>query len=522
MAEYARGRSLLGKKLLLCGLSEAGKTAICDVIFRGKTIKEVEGLSATINYIRQIISLEGGKNITLMDLGGQRIFLDRFITKFSPFVFHNVAALIFVVDVADYARFTTSKQYFDAALERLKKYSPTSHVFVLIHKMDLLSHQFAADEILEHLRNLFQKEVDNNITFFETTIYDDRIHEAFKEILKLSFPKTPTRLFQIPMEIPSAVNHHEVVSEISSLSIESSQPTEAKLKLDSETTPGSPIKFSQKPTVEVNILEIAKALAFVENPAKTHQISEPEAREATTVPSQLDIIEELTEEYQNVAEALRFVETRLPASEKTQQTPELLVEDFERPELLTEKLEEPKEEIESTEVDISALLSEDEIKELLPDFQSSIMPQVIPEDVILPATAFESHPTLDEEFDVFTASEELVKFIEEIVALFKLSYIAILMSDGETLVHVGDSEKFDKLVNTVFNGFKMQTETDPTQTFPYIIRAEKLFILVEPTGKTLTLLVIGPTVSKLSFLSKMSILKEKITRMINTTFYDVF
>ncbi len=272
----------------------------------------------------------------------------------------------------------------------------------------------------------------------------------------------------------------------------------------------------------MNILEIAKALAFVENPAKTHQISEPEAREATTVPSQLDIIEELTEEYQNVAEALRFVETRLPASEKTQQTPELLVEDFERPELLTEKLEEPKEEIESTEVDISALLSEDEIKELLPDFQSSIMPQVIPEDVILPATAFESHPTLDEEFDVFTASEELVKFIEEIVALFKLSYIAILMSDGETLVHVGDSEKFDKLVNTVFNGFKMQTETDPTQTFPYIIRAEKLFILVEPTGKTLTLLVIGPTVSKLSFLSKMSILKEKITRMINTTFYDVF
>ena len=75
--------SYLGDKLLFSGLSEAGKTAIRDRVFLGKLATEVEGYGATLNYERQIITLDSGFNFTIFDLGGQKVFLNRYLNQFK-------------------------------------------------------------------------------------------------------------------------------------------------------------------------------------------------------------------------------------------------------------------------------------------------------------------------------------------------------------------------------------------------------------------------------------------------------
>ncbi|MFQ6123338.1 MAG: ADP-ribosylation factor-like protein [Candidatus Heimdallarchaeota archaeon] len=519
MSEYVQlpERSLLGKKIVLCGLSEAGKTSIRDVVFGGKEATEVEGYGATLNYVRQFISLEGegGYKFTLMDLGGQRIFLDRFITKFSPFVFHNVVALIYVVDVADSDRFNSAKHYFDAALERLQKYSPKSHVFVLIHKMDLVEkNPDYKEKITDHLRSLFEKDIDRKIIFFETTIYNETIKNALYEILKISFPEIPTKTTQPPREIPSEVAQQKTVSEAASFSIETPQPIGTKPQVDIEAAPS--------PAVEVNLSEIARALAFIEQPFKIPYTSEQEVGAAIPVSSQSAITEELPDEYENIVKALQFIETGVPSLEDNFIPKTQLEESKKVPELPVEELREPSEDITSIEIAINDILSEDEIKELIPDLEEPTPSQAAPENIIFPKTAFESHSTLDEEFDVFIAAEEIVRFLDETRMLFNLFYLAVKLSDAENLVHVGDFEKYDELACTTFEIFQMQTESDPTELTRFIMRAEKSFILIEPIGDALNMLVIGPLVSKSIFLSKLLEFKEKMTRMLNITFYDMF
>ncbi|MHA2031632.1 MAG: ADP-ribosylation factor-like protein, partial [Candidatus Kariarchaeaceae archaeon] len=89
----------LGHKILISGLSEAGKTAIKRIFFLRQRAKDVDKLSATINYERLSITIRDC-SITIVDLGGQKIFLQRFLTGFSPFVFSNVKIFLFLIDVS--------------------------------------------------------------------------------------------------------------------------------------------------------------------------------------------------------------------------------------------------------------------------------------------------------------------------------------------------------------------------------------------------------------------------------------
>ena len=179
---------LLGDKLLFSGLSEAGKSAIRDRVFSGKLAADVEGYGATLNYERQIITLDSGFNFTIFDLGGQKVFLNRYLNQFSTFVFHRVAALVFVIDVNQPTRWESAKEYFDLALTQLKKHSPTAPVYVLLNKVDLLKDVSDKDARLQNLKTYILSDIDNPIRIFYTTIYDNSLQLAFDEILLQIFP----------------------------------------------------------------------------------------------------------------------------------------------------------------------------------------------------------------------------------------------------------------------------------------------------------------------------------------------
>lgn len=171
------------RKIILLGLSQAGKTSIRDVVFEGKAPEETQNYAATLNYERQIEQV-ADEPITVMDLGGQEVFLKRFLSSMSSFIFSNVAVLVFICDISTSEKFPASLKAFVEGVSRLEEMSDVQPaIYVLLHKTDLMPDLTQRTERMEFLMEMFQDAATTkNITFLQTSIYDNSIHEAFKRI----------------------------------------------------------------------------------------------------------------------------------------------------------------------------------------------------------------------------------------------------------------------------------------------------------------------------------------------------
>ncbi|MHA2305603.1 MAG: ADP-ribosylation factor-like protein [Candidatus Hodarchaeales archaeon] len=178
----------LGYKILIAGLSEAGKTAVKRIFFLKQRTEDVNSLSATLNYERLSITIND-LPITIVDLGGQKIFLQRFLSSFSPFIFSSVQTFIFLIDVSNKTSRNNSIAYFKACLEKLNNFSPETEIFVFLHKNDLVINSPNYESIHEQLKEQFQIEVAKKIRFFRTTIYKpETIINAFGRLFELTVP----------------------------------------------------------------------------------------------------------------------------------------------------------------------------------------------------------------------------------------------------------------------------------------------------------------------------------------------
>lgn len=178
----------LGYKLLIGGLAEAGKTAVKRIFFLRHTTEEVDGLSATLSYERLSITIKKTP-ITILDLGGQKIFLKRFLTTFSPFIFSSVITLVFLIDVSNRTTRNNAIQYFKACVEKLDNYSPEAKIFVFLHKNDLVEDWPNYETIHHLLKEEFQVECKKDIRFFRTTIFNpESVIKSFGRIIELSMP----------------------------------------------------------------------------------------------------------------------------------------------------------------------------------------------------------------------------------------------------------------------------------------------------------------------------------------------
>ena len=171
------------RKIILLGLSQAGKTSIRDVVFGGKAPEETADYSATLNYERQVETV-ADEPVTVMDLGGQEVFLKRFLSSMSSFIFSNVAVLVFICDISTPDKFPASLKAFVEGTNRLEEMSDVQPaVYILLHKTDLMPDLNQRAERMEFLMEMYQDAVaTKNITFLQTSIYDNSIHEAFKRI----------------------------------------------------------------------------------------------------------------------------------------------------------------------------------------------------------------------------------------------------------------------------------------------------------------------------------------------------
>jgi len=178
----------LGYKILIAGLAEAGKTAVKRLFFLKHTTEEVDGLSATLSYERLSTTIKNTP-ITILDLGGQKIFLKRFLTTFSPFIFSSVVTLVYLIDVSNRTARNNSIQYFKACVEKLDKYSPDAKIFVFLHKNDLVENWPNYETIHDLMKEEFQIECKKSIRFFRTTIFKpESVSKSFGRIIEISMP----------------------------------------------------------------------------------------------------------------------------------------------------------------------------------------------------------------------------------------------------------------------------------------------------------------------------------------------
>jgi hypothetical protein len=277
----------LGYKILIAGLAEAGKTAVKRLFFLKHTTEEVDGLSATLSYDRLSTTIKNTP-ITILDLGGQKIFLKRFLTTFSPFIFSSVVTLVYLIDVSNRTTRNNSIQYFKACVEKLEKYSPDTQIFVFLHKNDLVENWPNYETIHDLMKEEFQIECKKRIKYFRTTIFNpESVSKSFGRIIELSMPDLSHSELVNGQTIGKIEEHSEKTIHVSKpLSIEEiSKPVKKEaLKIEGEVDPiylkriqdlmqGSMIDESIKPLTSQSTLKEVIAEEMVEETELIHVTS---------------------------------------------------------------------------------------------------------------------------------------------------------------------------------------------------------------------------------------------------------
>ena len=123
------------KKIVMMGLSNAGKTCIYERVFEGKQPWQLLQSSATkgIEYKK----FEVGKMAKPMvwDLGGQVRFRNMYLSDPRQYL-SKTLLLIYVIDSQDEASAEEAAQYLDELLIKFKYLKETPKIYLTLHKYD--------------------------------------------------------------------------------------------------------------------------------------------------------------------------------------------------------------------------------------------------------------------------------------------------------------------------------------------------------------------------------------------------
>ncbi|MHA2173353.1 MAG: ADP-ribosylation factor-like protein [Candidatus Hodarchaeales archaeon] len=283
----------LGYKILIAGLSEAGKTAVKRIFFLKQQTEDVNKLSATINYERLSLTVNDVP-VSIVDLGGQKIFLKRFLSGFSPFIFSNVKIFIFLIDVANKTSRNNSIQYFIACLEKLKKFSPESNIFVFLHKNDLIRNSPNYESIHEQFKEQFQIESSQRIKFFRTTIFrPESVIDAFGRILELSIQELAQSDFVKGRLIGKIEEHHEIAMTLSEKTEPAISVTQTRLTpkpKDEDSAALEKLRFIMKQSLKTSNDVPTESNVFLGSAASEESISEASLTHRGSISEEIETI----------------------------------------------------------------------------------------------------------------------------------------------------------------------------------------------------------------------------------------
>ena len=185
--EFQKTPSDKMKKIVLIGLSNAGKTCIYERVFEGKKPWELMHSAATKGISYKEYDIGQMTRPMIWDLGGQQQYLDEYHGPLKQIIFKKASILLYVIDVSDIDRFETSRAEFEWAADQILTYNPDAKLNIFLHKIDLIHDKEA---IIQHMKNLFSQNVSHEIIFHPTSIFDESLFKAWSEIIREMSPKS--------------------------------------------------------------------------------------------------------------------------------------------------------------------------------------------------------------------------------------------------------------------------------------------------------------------------------------------
>lgn len=188
----AAGSSENKPRILLMGKKKSGKSSIQKVVFHKMSPNETLFLESTSKLVKNDISNSSFVQFQVWDFPGQLDFIDN--TFDSSAIFGGNGALVFVIDAQDDSEEALAKLH--RTIKHAHHVNPKMSFEVFIHKCDGLSND-AKLEVQRDLQKLANEELkadnlDVNVSWHTTSIYDHTIFEAFSKVIQKLIPQLPT------------------------------------------------------------------------------------------------------------------------------------------------------------------------------------------------------------------------------------------------------------------------------------------------------------------------------------------
>jgi len=194
------------KKIILTGLSNAGKTCIYERIFESKNPWELMHSAQTKGISYKEYKVGNVLKPIIWDLGGQQQYLDEYHGPLRKSIYQKASILLFVLDISDTERFEDAVKEFQWAADQIQSFNQDVELNIFLHKIDLI-HDKA--EIIEYLKRLFSKNISKKISFHPTSIFNESLFKAWSEIILQMAPKS-----KYINSILKQLKNHEGVSNV--------------------------------------------------------------------------------------------------------------------------------------------------------------------------------------------------------------------------------------------------------------------------------------------------------------------
>jgi len=175
------------RKIVLMGLSNAGKTCIYERVFEGKKPWELMRSAATKGIAYKNYEVSTIAKPMIWDLGGQQQYLDEYHGPLRKNIFKKASILLYVVDITDYDRFESAKAEFEWSSKEILSHNPRAQLNIFLHKSDLIHDK---EIMIPYIKNLFSENISHEIIYHYTSIFDESLFKAWGEIIRELSPKS--------------------------------------------------------------------------------------------------------------------------------------------------------------------------------------------------------------------------------------------------------------------------------------------------------------------------------------------
>lgn len=185
-----------GQKVIVVGLSNAGKTTILKKFGGEIGLKDLAKLSPTKGVEHQEI-ITPGLVLIIWDFGGQEEYRKKYLQDPHKY-FLKVDLIIYVIDLQDPYHYKESITYFEKILDNIEKLEENPYILIFIHKYDpdikdnpeiLLNIEYIKDLI----KNVFKNRKKYDYEIYLSSIYSLLAKEPkFSKYLKETMEKTAT------------------------------------------------------------------------------------------------------------------------------------------------------------------------------------------------------------------------------------------------------------------------------------------------------------------------------------------